>query len=419
MRQAALVITRAWSDEPEQAVHGIFQRFSLFLDALSTQVESIEVLVFAPDSTNLTDLGDRHAAHYQHGRTARITVTPVLRAPNPVHWSAWERYAKGALSADRQEKYLNIAGTVCVEAVRRGLSSRPTLVFAHRLPVFTPLLPVLGADSPPIIFDMDDIEHRALARGLIQAPRWPSDRLRMLHVPSLMLRARKAVRASARTFVCSQADADYLSRLSGRDTVTAVPNSVNAPAVLPPKPVGGQTLGFIGSFQHPPNIDAAHWLLEDIWPRIRQKAPMALLRIAGAGSRAALARHRDVPGVEILDFVDRVDDFYQGVALMLAPLRFGAGTRVKIIEAAGYGVPTVSTTLGAEGLELCAGRDIVIADAADDIADQAVHLLRTPSAALAMQRYARSCFELHYSRDKAVAKISNDIKRAMNPGRTH
>lgn len=417
MKKTALVITRAWSEQPEQAVHGIFQRFSLFLDALSTQLESIEILAFAPDSANLADLGDRHASHYQNGRTARITVTPAPRTPNPAKWPAWERYAMGALSVDRQENYLNIAGPVCVQAVRRALSSQPTLLFAHRLPVFTPLLPVLGADSPPIVFDMDDLEHRALARGLIHAPRWPSDRLRLLHVPALMLRASTAVRASTRTFVCSQADAQYLSKLSGRDTVTAVPNSVNAPTVLPSKPVGGLAVGFIGSFQHPPNIDAAHWLLETIWPRIRQRAPTACLRIAGAGSRAILAPYVGTPGVEILDFVDRVDDFYQGVDLMLAPLRFGAGTRVKIIEAAGYGVPTVSTTLGAEGLELRPGRDIAIADSAEDIADQATHLLQTLSARQDMRFNARSCFELHYSRDKAVAKISDDVKQAMDAGR--
>lgn len=158
----------------------------------------------------------------------------------------------GARSIDRQENYVNIAGPACVQAVRKALSNPPTLLFAHRLPVFTPLLPVLGADSPPIVFDMDDIEHRALARGLIHAPRWPSDRLRFLHVPALMLLARTAVRASARTFVCSQADAEYLSGLTGCDTVTAVPNSVNAPAVLPPKAAGGPVVGFMApSSIHP------------------------------------------------------------------------------------------------------------------------------------------------------------------------
>lgn len=114
--------------------------------------------------------------------------------------------------------------------------------------------------------------------------------------------------------------------------------------------------------------------------------------------------------------MDRVDDFYQDVDLMLAPLRFGAGTRVKIIEAAGYGVPTVSTTLGAEGLELRAGHGIAIADTVEDIAEQTVHLLQTPSAMQGMRRNARSCFELHYSRDKTMAKIADDIKQAMNAG---
>lgn len=409
----ALVITRIWSDNPDSATHGIFQRFSLFLDALDAHMDAIDILAFAPDSAHLAELAQRHTALYQHGRQARITVQAVPRTPNPSPWPMLSRYGGGMLSVDRQENYRNIASPHCVAAVAQALQAQPAVVLAHRLPAFTPLLPALGAQRPPILFDMDDIEHRALRRGLMHASRWPSEHLRLLHLPALMLRERTAVRSSVHSFVCSDNDAIALRKLAGCDSVSAIPNAIAAPEVLPAKQEAGHTLGFIGSFVHPPNLDAAQWLLTEMWPRIRAAFPQARVRIAGAGSRAALAQHMGQPGIEVLDFVPDIADFYRGIDVMLAPLRFGAGTRIKIIEAAGYGLPTVATTLGAEGLVLRDGHDIVIADSVSALADQAIRLLGDAGLAQAIGRQARISYEQHYSRDRAVATIGQHVARAV------
>lgn len=409
----ALVLTRAWSDAPETATHGIFQRFSLFLDALGTQFPHIEILAFAPEGPDPTGLAARHAAHYQRGVSASIHVTPILRAPNPAPWGFVSRYVGGALSADRQENYVNIAGRPCIQAVETALQARPDLVFAHRLPVFTPLLNCAHQTLPPILFDMDDIEHRALIRGLRHAPRWPSDRLRLLHAPALMLREREAIRASQLTFVCSQDDALSLQRLSGSPNVIAIPNAVAAPATLTERKLARHALGFVGSFAHPPNLDAAIWLIEEIWPRIRSQYPNATLQIAGAGSAHALSAYRETPGLQVHDFVPDIGSFYDNVEVMLAPLRFGAGTRVKIIEAAGYGLPTISTRIGAEGLELRPDESIVLADSADQIAAATCQLLGDYSATRRMGLAARSCYEQHYARQRVVDGIAGHVARIL------
>ncbi|MBT9492883.1 MAG: glycosyltransferase [Paucibacter sp.] len=409
----ALVLTRSWSDSPETATHGLFQSLSLFLDALGMHVPHIDMLVFAPDGPELESLASRHASRYRQGSVQSITVTAVPRAPNPVHWGSIDRYVGGALSVDRQENYINIADTACVQAVRNALQKRPTLVFAHRLPVFTPLLKQGGETLPPILFDMDDIEHKALIRGLMFAPRWPSERLRLLHTPALMLRERAAVRASRHTFVCSQEDANLLQRISGSSCVSAVPNAVAAPSDLPVRVTAGSTFGFIGSFAHPPNLDAATWLIEDIWPRIRKIHPDADLKIAGAGSAAALAHYAGTPGLTVLDFVPDVGSFYNDVTVVLAPLRFGAGTRVKIIEAAGYGLPTISTRIGAEGLVFRPEEEIVLAESAEQIASSACRLLNDHAAALRIGLAARACYQRNYGRQKAIESISGHITRIL------
>lgn len=412
----ALVITRSWSDSPETATHGVFQRLSLFLDALATQCPHIEMLVFAPNSADLMSLAIRHANRYRRGNVGSINVTAIPRVPNPANWGNINRYLGGAFSVDRQENYLNIAGPSCVQALRDALQKRPSLIFAHRLPVFTPLLQLMSEALPPILFDMDDIEHRALIRGLIHAPRWPSDRLRFLHVPALILRERQAVQISQHTFVCSEEDARAVQRVAASSRVAAIPNAVAAPNVFAERTsAGGYTFGFIGSFAHPPNLDAAIWLITEIWPRIRLAQPRSILHIAGPGSSLALSSYAGTPGLKVLDFVEDIGSFYSDVDVMLAPLRFGAGTRVKIIEAAGYGVPTISTSLGAEGLVFIPDEEIILADAADRIASESCRLIDDQYLARRIGRAARSRYELQYGRPKAVEDIAGYVRRVLAP----
>ncbi len=413
----ALVLTRSWSDAPETATHGIFQRFSLFIDALDQHVDAIDILAFAPESADREDLAQRHARMYQRGRQARIQVLSVARRRDPSPWPLWSRYGRGVFSVDRQANYLNIAGPECVQAVAAALRKGPQLVLAHRLPTFTPLLPCWPHHPGlAVLFDMDDLEHRGLARALVHAPQWRSERLRFAHLPALLWRERVAVRASRHSFTCSTDDAQALQRLAGCARVTALPNAVAAPARLPARTANSQAVGFIGSFLHPPNVDAARWLLRDLWPRVLAQVPQARLRIAGAGSRQVLADGPLPPGVELLDYVHSLADFYGSVDLMVAPLRFGAGTRIKIIEAAGYGLVTVSTTVGAEGLVFRAGEDVAIADQAATLVQQVVDLLVHAERRLAMGAHARRSCEAHYSRQRAVNQIAAQVQAALLPG---
>lgn len=408
----ALVITRAWPEHPEQATHGIYQRLSMFLDALCQSFDTVEMLVFAPPN----HINQANTIRYEallkrkHGSGIQLYVDP--RSPNPNPWGFSSRYLAGIASIDRQEDYVNVGGLNQVNAVQAALARKPSLVFVHRLHTFTPLWPLLPGLNVPLLFDMDDIEHRSLARTIIAQPLWPSERLRLMHVPAVMWRERKAMRLSTATFVCSKEDATALRRLASADSVHVIPNTVNAPDQLQPNTRSLDTLGFIGSFAHTPNVDAVQWLLAEIWPQIRRSRPNARLRIGGAGSLRLFGGAHGKDGIEILDFVDDLDAYYQSLNLVVAPLRFGAGTRIKIVEAAGYALPTVSTTLGAEGLAFNNGTEILLADKADHFANQCVKLLENCASAIEIGLAARHSFELHYNRTAVVANIQEHIRRA-------
>lgn len=409
----ALVITRAWPEHPEQATHGIYQRLSMFLDALCQSFDTIEMLVFAPPNHIHPANTFRYETLLQgkHGVGIQLNVHP--RRPNPNPWGLISRYLAGITSIDRQEDYINVAGPNQIEAVQAALARKPDLVFAHRLHTFTPLWPLLSASKVPILFDMDDIEHRALARTIIAQPLWPSERLRLMHIPAIMWRERQAIKLSSASFVCSQDDATSLRKLASTDTVYVIPNSINAPDHNTRNTTSVDTLGFIGSFAHTPNVDAVNWLIADIWPQIRRARPNAHLRIGGAGSQQLFGHADGKDGIEILDFVENLGAFYQSLNLVIAPLRFGAGTRVKIIEAAGYAMPVVSTSLGAEGLAFSDESEILIADKADHFAEQCVQLLTYPQRAIEIGIAARRCFVQHYNRNAVVANIKEYITRAL------
>lgn len=409
----ALVITRTWSEQPEKATHGIHQRLSMFLDALCQSFDTVEMLVFAPPNHIHQENTLRYEALLQgkHGTGIQLNVHPRSANPNP--WNLPSRYLAGMTSIDRQEDYINIAGPMQIQAVQAALARGPALIFVHRLHTFTPLWPLLPALKAPLMFDMDDIEHRALARNIIAQPLWPSERLRLMHVPAVMWRERQAIRLSSASFVCSQDDANALRKLASADTVHVIPNTVNVPAQIHHPTSSVDTLGFIGSFAHTPNVDAVQWLLADIWPQLRQARPNARLCIGGAGSQQLFGHAHGKDGVEILDFVKDLAAYYQTLSLVIAPLRFGAGTRVKIIEAAGYGMPIVSTTMGAEGLAFTNGTEILLADKADHFVSQCVQLLENQAYAIEIGRAARRRYEHCYNRTAVVSTIKGHIRSAL------
>jgi len=114
------------------------------------------------------------------------------------------------------------------------------------------------------------------------------------------------------------------------------------------KGIGGMSLGFIGNYNHPPNREALHWLVIDFWPRWKKDVPTGRLVLAGAGLQEEWLR--TATGIEALGEVESVSDFYRKIDFFVNPIFGSRGLRTKLVEAAAFGVPLLSTPLGAEGL---------------------------------------------------------------------
>jgi glycosyltransferase involved in cell wall biosynthesis len=125
---------------------------------------------------------------------------------------------------------------------------------------------------------------------------------------------------------------------------------------------------FMGKMDYRPNIDAALYFCDEIWPFIRSKHPNATFAVVGQKPHARLDRLRNVAGVTITGWVDSVQPYLQGCRVFVMPLRMGGGTRLKLIEAMAAGKPIVSTTIGAAGFPIVDGRELLIGDSADAFA---------------------------------------------------
>ena len=107
----------------------------------------------------------------------------------------------------------------------------------------------------------------------------------------------------------------------------------------------------IGTFYHPPNVDSVRWLATEVWPRIREALPDATMRVYGAYPTEAVKQlHRPKEGFHVLGFAPSVEAAMDASRVLLAPLRFGAGIKGKIVDAWMHGLPVVTTPIGAEGM---------------------------------------------------------------------
>ena len=135
-------------------------------------------------------------------------------------------------------------------------------------------------------------------------------------------------------------------------------NAAAAAVVLPPLFEDRSDFAFVGGFRHPPNVDSARVLHREIWPGIRSRLPNATLRVCGAyPTPEVLSMHDPSVGFLVHGKVDDVDGVLRTSRVMLAPLRFGAGIKGKIVDAWRCGCPVVTTSVGAEGMTAAVAAD--------------------------------------------------------------
>lgn len=225
-------------------------------------------------------------------------------------------------------------------------------------------------------------------------------------------------RAFDSTIAVSEMDKQRMEEWFGAKGVYAIPTGVDTEFFQPREVAEKPQLVFTGSMDWLPNEDAMKWFLESIFPRIQKEEPDTRLVIVGRRPTPALKKMlegRD--DVTVTGWVEDTRPFIAESAVYIVPIRIGGGTRMKIYEALSMGKALVSTAVGAEGLPLEDGKQILFADEPDRFADHVVHLLRDESRRRGLGKTARQYVYDHF-RWERVAEVFEGICRETVQGRT-
>jgi sugar transferase (PEP-CTERM/EpsH1 system associated) len=352
-------------------------------------------------------------------RRYRVTLIAPIYAPGErAHVASLERWCAGGVHtvavADGTVARLMrmsggfFAGVPPVQAFHRNAAMRERIrkvtsdtAFDIVHVEFSFLAHYLRALNPrgraKTVLSMHNVETQRFERELEHAP-WNARRLVLLADRYLFPGWEgRAVRSFDGIVAVSEADAAWIRGQAPHREPRIVCNGVDIEFFEPrPTPANSNSIVFTGSMDYPPNIDAAVWFADEIWPGLRTRMPELRFIVVGRRPPSEVQALAARPGIEVTGEVDDVRPYIANSLAMVVPLRSGGGTRLKILQAMSMACPVASTTLGAEGLEVIDGENILLADTPRLFMEGVIHLANSPELAtrlaqggrqLAVQRY--------------------------------
>lgn len=169
---------------------------------------------------------------------------------------------------------------------------------------------------------------------------------------------------------------------------------------------------FVGGFQHPPNVDAVRWFVTEIFPIIKKNIPSVILYIVGSNPPVEVTELAS-ENIRVIGYVHDMSEFLFKCKVMVAPLRFGSGVKGKITQGISYGIPVVTTLIGAEGIGLTDGKDCIISDDPIDFARKTAELYEDQNTWTKISRNAMSVADRH-SYENARINITRAISGALD-----
>lgn len=169
----------------------------------------------------------------------------------------------------------------------------------------------------------------------------------------------------------------------------------------------------LGVMFWPPNAEGVMWFAREVWPHIHAPFPNACLTIVGKNPPRELSELNGTENIEVTGFVPDLNQILAETAVFIVPLRAGGGMRVKILDAWCWGLPIVSTSIGAEGIDLRHGVNILIADSAEEFAHAVRQVLGDPGLAGALRQNGRSWIEEKYDWRRAYSAWDNVYSKVL------
>jgi glycosyltransferase involved in cell wall biosynthesis len=282
------------------------------------------------------------------------TLSPLPRAVHHFHTSQSLEQARQHLRNGRYD--IVVADEMCMTPYAELAENPPRVVIRHKV-------------------DYAHYREVALARS------WgPEKVLDLIEAVQLQRYGRAKMPLYQAYLACSEQDVALIQEQAPGVPSLVIPNGVDLSKFVPSGRAKSQEpiLLYVGSMHYYPNIDAMLYFFEAMYQPIRRAVPDIRVQIVGHNPPPAIQQLARLPGVEVTGTVPDVWPYYDQATVFIVPLRLGSGTRLKIIEAMAMELPVVSTTIGAEGLDIRPGENILIADDAVSFVECVVQLLSDP-----------------------------------------
>ena len=273
---------------------------------------------------------------------------------------------------------------------------------------------------PIIIYDAHNaetvIQIRAIKADVSKPQRWITAFYSMVQVRRIREFELETCSNSDAVICVSHQDSLALKQLLPLLDPTVLPNgiflsdypeSIQHPTIMPP------TLVFSGKMDYRPNIDAAVWFANEIFPSIQKLHDEAKFIIVGQSPTRQVCNLVNHPGITVTGTVDDIRPYISAATVCVVPLRMGGGTRFKILEAMALSKPIVSTTIGAEGFPITSGKEILIADTPEDIVRAINSLLCSEDDRVVLGKAARAFVSNKYRWQTIVPIVENLYSRKI------
>ncbi|MSR75712.1 MAG: glycosyltransferase [Planctomycetes bacterium] len=291
------------------------------------------------------------------------------------------------------------------ELVRREASRKVDAIMLDHV-WMAPYLPLLP--RAPLLFSTHNVES-ALIRDKARDLPWSSRMLALREAALLGEVEAMLARTAQLTLTVSAEDKHALDAVGAR-AAEVVSNGVHLTERPLLSPAAGHAkLLFVGGADYAPNAAAALCLAREVLPLVRREIPDAEALLVGADPTGLLEPVRGLPGVRLLGALPDMLPAWQECHLLLAPLRHGGGSRLKLLEAFAVGRPVVSTRVGAAGLPVQQGRNLLLAESPAELAASAVQILRDVALRESLVRAARQVAEAH-----DWAKIQRQLRTVVS-----
>jgi polysaccharide biosynthesis protein PslH len=259
--------------------------------------------------------------------------------------------------------------------------------------VFLSIVLLRGLPVPkrvPIVGDSHNVESDVLGRTATLAESCARREYARWQARSTFREERRCAQQVDLLLANSDRDREVFENKLGVDHVEVIPNGVDIEEFSPP-PTSGEpgTILFTGLMSYYPNQQAMRWFIDEVFPLVLRTLPRAKLIVAGAGPPHWLMAKSN-GNLEVTGAVPDMRPYFERARVVIAPLMIGGGTRVKILEAQAMARPVVSTSLGAEGLDLRDGQSILLADDPESFATRVAQVLSDDEFALKLGATGRS-----------------------------